>query len=299
MEMRVAAISEASEAARTGVQRIERDLTGAKAEVSRIGQRADVLKAAQDRVDQTLRTLQTDEGSLKASFEEFRTDTDTKLRSLAKPADIASAVTPLQGRLSTLDQSVQSVVQAEDERKANAERIVLALELGSLKRALERGGNYAAELAAVKKAGAGRIDLTALEAYQNSGLPTQTELVRDFRGVANAILDADAEQPDASLVDRLLSGARTIVRVRKVAPAVDDKSTEAIVARMENALRDGRLTDVLDEAKRLPAKAALPAHDWLKRVEARQSVDAGVAKIDAALKASLAATRSEQPGTKQ
>lgn len=44
---------------------------------------------------------------------------------------------------------------------------------------------------------------------------------------------------------------------------------------------------MLAEAKKLPARAAVPAYDWLKKVEVRQSVDAAITSIDAELKASL------------
>jgi hypothetical protein len=300
VETRIGAIAEASEAARSAAQRLDRELTAAKSEMTRIGQRADVLKAGQDRIEQALRAVQTDAGKLTASLDKLKADTEDRLRGAARPTDIASAVTPLANRVAALDQSVQNVVKAEEDRKANAERIVLALELGNLKRALERGGHYAAELTAVKNVAGGKIDISGLEAYQGTGIPTQAELVRDFRRVANAVLDAATEQPDASLVDRLLSGARTIVRVRKVSPSEEDKTPEAVIARMEIALKEGRLSDVLDEAKRLPAQATGPAQDWLKKIEARHAVDMAMTKIESALKTSLspaAARPAPQPGS--
>jgi hypothetical protein len=152
---------------------------------------------------------------------------------------------------------------------------------------MDRGGSYAAELAAAKKAAGGRIDLGPLERHQHDGVPTPAELAREFRGIVNTLLDADAEQPGASLVDRLLYGARTIVRVRKVTHSADDTSTEAIVGRIESAVQEDRLADAAAEAKKLSAKAATPAQDWLKRMEARQSVDAALARVDTDLKAAL------------
>ena len=111
--------------------------------------------------------------------------------------------------------------------------------------------------------------------------------LKDFRRVANAAIDAEAEPADASVLDRLMSGARSIVRVRKAGHDPADASTEAIVGRMEAALKDGRLREVLDQGKKLPPKAALAVDDWLKKVEARHAVDRSVADIEAALKSSL------------
>jgi hypothetical protein len=78
------------------------------------------------------------------------------------------------------------------------------------------------------------------------------------------------------------------VRVRKTTHARDDKSPEATVARIEDALESGRLGDVLAEAKSLDEKPDI-AKQWIAKVEARQTVDAALKSIDDALKASLGA----------
>ena len=113
------------------------------------------------------------------------------------------------------------------------------------------------------------------------GAPAPQELAKSFRKVADAMLDAEAEPPDATLMDRLLSGARSIVRVRKAGHAADDTSLEAVIGRMEAALKDGRLADVLANAKKLPPKAALAGEDWVKKVEARQAVEQAMAEVEA------------------
>ncbi|MFM9848297.1 MAG: COG4223 family protein [Hyphomicrobiaceae bacterium] len=293
LETRTASVAEASEAAKSGVQRLDRDVAGSRAETARIGQRVDVLKSGTDRLDQSLRMLQGDTAALKAAVDGL----EGQLKSTAKPTDVASAVAPLSAKVAAIEESLQGVVRADGDRKTAAERIVLSLELGNLKRALDRGGSYAAELAAVKKRGGASFDLGALERYQHDGVPLETELAGEFRTVANAIIDADAEQPNASLMDRLLSGARTIVRVRKVTHAPGDTSTEAVVGRMELALKENRLSDVLAEAGKLSPRAAIPAQDWLKKVEARQAVATSLAAVDAALKASLVnAPAADQKG---
>lgn len=277
IDTKTAAVVEASEAAKSGVQRLDRDVTEGRSEATRSGQRIDTLKAGTDRLDQGLRSLQTETAALKTAIDAV----EGQLRSTT------SAVAPLSTKVAGIEDSLQNVVRADGDRKTAAERIVLSLELGNLKRALDRGGSYAAELDAVRKRGGTNFDLNALERYQHDGVPLEAELAREFQTVANAIIDADTEKPDASLMDRLLSGARTIVRVRKVTHAPGDTSTEAVVGRMEIALKENRLGDVLAEAGKLSARAAIPAQDWLKKVEARQAVQTSLAAVDAALKASL------------
>lgn len=295
VEGRIQAGTEASEAARSGTQRLDREVAGIKSEELRITQRLDQLKASSDRLDQSLRLVQEDVASAKATLDGFRGDMDSRLKATAKPADVSTAVTPLTQKIATLEDGLKGVMRAEDDRRASAERIVLSLELGNLKRAMERGAPYATELAEVRKVGGDRLGLSALARYQNEGVPTVAELARNFRPLADSIIDAEQEKADTTVMDRLISGAKSVVRVRKTSYGADDDSAEAVVARMEAALKDGRLGDALAEFKKLPAKAQAPAQDWLRKVEARQSVEAAIVSLDKSLKSSLSAnTKGEK-----
>ncbi len=93
-----------------------------------------------------------------------------------------------------------------------------------------------------------------------------------------------------------MSGARSIVRVRKVGHDVGDNSAEAIVGRMERRRRQsGRLGIVIEQAKLLPPRAAQPLQEWLQKVNARHSVDTAMASsIEGQLKASL--SERQRPG---
>jgi hypothetical protein len=295
VDNRIAATAEAGETAKSGTQRLDREVAAVKSDAARLAQRIDQLKTSADRIDEVLKALKDETGAIKTTLEGFRGETDTRFKATARPADLARAVDPIAAKLTELEKSLLGIVRAEDDRKSNAERIVLSLELGNLKRAMERGARYAAELAEVRRVAGDRLDLKALERYQGEGVPTLATLTGDFRKVANAIVDAEAEQPGASVVDRMLSSARTIVRVRRSEYAANDASAEAIVARMEAALKEARLSEVLAEASRLTEKARTPAIDWLRKVEARQAVDVALAAIDTALKSSLGA--GQKPDT--
>ena len=294
VETRLAPSTEASETARSGTQRIDRDVIALKSETNRIATGLDQVKTSVDRLQLALKTTQDETAAIGQRLDGFRRDVDGRLTATAKPADVAKVFDPLASQVATLEKSLTGVVRSETERQATAERIVLSLELGNLKRAMERGTPYAQELAEVKKVSGTRIDLAPLEPYRNEGVPTLAELSRNFRPVANAILDAEREKADGSVVDRLMSGAKTFVRVRKTAHAAGDASPEALVARIETALKSGRLGDVLAEAKTLTAKPAV-ATEWLAKVEARQAVEAALAAMDAALKSSLGAGPAEVP----
>lgn len=240
-------------------------------------------KALITRVDGELSALRTETGRLSQRIDTLKGEVQEQLKGAARASD----VTPLQSKVAAMEKDVQGFTRSEADRNANASRIVLLLELGNLKRALDAGAKYPAELAAVQKVSGGKLNLAPLQRYVMDGVPPVTELQKSFRRVANQIIDAEGEPSDASLVDRLVNGAKSVVRVRKQGHAADDTSVEATVGRMEVALKESRLGEVLAQAKKLPPKAALAGEDWLKKVEARQAVDAAIGDIEQTLKTSL------------
>ncbi len=244
------------------------------------------------RFDGEFSSLRTDAGRLAQRLDTLKGEIEERLKSAAKAADLA----PLTTSLAALERDVQTFLKGEADRtastNANATQMLLALELANLKRAVDRGEGYSEELGRAKKLGALTLNFTALERYMQEGAPAPQELAKSFRKVADAMLDAEAETPNSTLMDRLLSGARSIVRVRKAGHAADDVSLEALIGRMEAAIKDGRLADVLANAKKLPPKAALAGEDWIRKVEARQAVEQAMAAVEGQLKASLGAPQA-------
>ncbi|MDX2156567.1 MAG: hypothetical protein SFW09_08650 [Hyphomicrobiaceae bacterium] len=288
IDKRATPTAEASEVARATAQRVEREVAAVRTEQNRLATGLDQVRTSTDRLQLALKATQDETTTLVTAIDGLRRDVDGRLKAMAKPADVSSAIAPVASKLTSLEESLTGVVKSEAERKATAERIVLALELGNLKRAMERGAPYERELAEVRKVAGSQIDLAPLDRYRQQGVATIAGLAAEFRPAANAILDAEAEKGDGTVVDRLLSGAKSFVRVRKTGHGAGDGSAEAIVARMEAALKAGRLGDVLTEAKALP-QVPPGAKEWLAKVEARQTVDAALTSIDAALKSSLGA----------
>ncbi|MDX2290002.1 MAG: hypothetical protein NW217_14425 [Hyphomicrobiaceae bacterium] len=291
IETRIAAIAESSEAARSGTQRVDKQLAGVTTDTARIGQRLEALKADGDRFAQTLRAVQEETGTVRSALDGLKGDVESRLVKLAKPSDITEAVAPLEEQVAGLAKKIEDVVSAEADRKVNAQRIVLSLELANLKRAIERGGSYERELAEVKRTSAGLIDLATLERHGSTGVVSLPDLQQSFRPVAHRIIDgAQAPQEGSGVIDQLLAGARSVVRVRKVNHEADDTSAEASAGRMDKALSDGRLGDVLAEAEKLPAPARAAAKDWLEKVSARHAVESALDAVEQQLKASLSGT---------
>jgi hypothetical protein len=257
-----------------------------------------ILAQRTQSLETSLKALTEEAAALRTGLDGLKTDITTRLVQTAKPADVAAAVAPVAAKIATLETSVQGVVKAEQDRNATAGNILLSLELANLKRALDRGGRYAAELAAVKKLAAGRLDLAAFEANQEAGVPNLATLGTELSGLAHAMLDADAQPQEASVGERLLSGFKSVVRVRRTDFPPTDTSAEALIARTEIALKEGRLADALAEAKKLSAKAQIPAAAWLRRLEDRAAIDKALADLDASLKTSLAGAAAKTGTTR-
>lgn len=253
----------ATELARTGIARFDGELATVRTDAGRVAQRLDTLKG----------------------------EIEERLKGAAKVTDLA----PISTAVATLERDVQTFLKGEAERTAsataNASQMLLGLELANLKRAIDRGDGYTEELARAKRVGGATINFAPLERYMKEGAAAHQDLAKSFRKASDAMLDAEVETPNASLMDRFWSGARSVVRVRKSGYAADDVSVEAVVARMEAGVKDGRLGDVLANAKKLPPKAALAGEDWIRKVEARQAVDQALADVEAQLKTSLGAAK--------
>jgi hypothetical protein len=101
-------------------------------------------------------------------------------------------------------------------------------------------------------------------------------------------MDANSHEGDTTILGRLWSEAKSVVRVRRIDLKPGDKSTEATLGRMQVALNDGRLDEVLDAAKDLSPTATDAAQPFLDKVAARVGVDQALASIEAQLKSSIA-----------
>ncbi|MBI1648369.1 COG4223 family protein [Hyphomicrobium sulfonivorans] len=282
IDTRLTAAAEVAEAARSGTQRIDRELSTIKAENAEIVTGVSSLKSEDDRVAAAIRSTQEE-------IKRLKTEIDTRLTDFAKSDEVSTAVNPITSRLAALHKDVQTVLQSEGARKSTAERIVLSLELANLKRAIYSGNSFAPELEETSKIAGNIVDLSPLKPFALDGVDTTAELRDAFKPVAYKIIDAEDHNAEASIVDRLLAGAKSVVRVRRTDHAPEDKSIEAVVARMEAALEEDRLADVLKEAKTLPAPAQDAAADFLKKVEARNTVEHALASVETQLKSSLAA----------
>lgn len=291
MDNRIGEASTSSAKAVAGAERLDREVADIKTETARLEQRSIVLKTATDKLSASMRAMSEQAAELKVELDALKGDVTQQLAKVARPADVQQAIEPVTQKVAAIEKSLGSVVASETARKKNAERIVLSLELSSLKRVLDRGAPYAAELADVKKIADDAIDFGALETHQNEGVPSEQELTRQFRGVAYKVIGAeDSPKEDASQFDKLFAAAKSIVKVRRTDIPAEEKTAEASVARIEQRLKSGDMAGALTLAEKLPEPAKKLVGDWMSKLAARAGVDRAIAKIEDQLKASIGAT---------
>jgi len=245
---------------------------------------SDALTSALARFDAALSASHSDERRLAQGLSSLREESTEQWKGAARAADVS----PLSAKVAAMELELKAILGNEAGRTADTSRLILGLELAELRRAVDRGEDASAELVRLQQSAGATLNLSALAGAMREGVPSIQELTRSFRAAANAMIDAEHEPADATLVERLLSGARSIVRIRRIGHAAADDSVEAVTERMEAALQQGRLGEALAYAKSLPPRAELAGEHWIRKARARAAVDQAIADAEAALRTSLA-----------
>ncbi len=134
--------------------------------------------------------------------------------------------------------------------------------------ALDSGAGYRAALTDFSSA-TGVSAPEALEAFADSGIPTLANLQDSFPVAARAAL-ATARLTEVEEGNRLSSFLKAQLGARSVT-AQDGNDADAILSRAEDALRSGRVTDVLAELATLPDASKEGVAGWVAQAEKRQA----------------------------
>lgn len=173
---------------------------------------------------------------------------------------------------SQLTERIAAAEQKLDEPRSDIE-MARAVAASALKTAIDRGGSYLAELEAFASVAPDDASLAGLRAHAAIGVPSRSDLVRDFQPAAETILDA-VHQPegDQGIFNRLMSSAASAIRVRPVG-SVEGDSPEAVVARIETRLQNGDFKGAQIEWQTLPEKGQAAATDYKRKLDERVAVE--------------------------
>ena len=202
-------------------------------------------------------------------------------------AGLTREIAALRTSLSALDQAVATQRdQARDQAKAlsdavgarnTGEQKALTAARAStvigvaarLAGSIDAGVPFAAELNLLQPLVQGDAKLTeiiaALQPYAQTGVASRAALEAGFPAVAKAALSDDLA--DDSYGERLMGKLRGLVSLRRVGDVPGD-TTEAKLARAEQALHAGDVAKAAELVKALPAQTNKATAAWLARAEA-------------------------------
>lgn len=188
-------------------------------------------------------------------------------------------------RIDALDEALTALKDSAGSQAGNP-AIARAIAAAALKSAIDRGLPFMAELETYAAVAPDAEEIAALRGMAASGVPTRADLAIELSQTAGAIIAAaKPSNPDAGLIQNLIDSAMGLVEVRPIG-AVDGEGADAIVARMEAALKSGDLGKALAEFATLPEPSKAAGAQIAGKIQARLQADA---LIDKALASALAA----------
>ena len=217
---------------------------------------------------------------------------------------IGSRTEALDRKLSEQDQRVNTVAQqvseqsqrltglaGELERRPEAAEPAIRLVLADrLENAVRSGAPYADLLSKLRGLEAEPAAVSALEPFAREGAPTVQALLREFRPLGERMIRDERAASDG-WSDRLLRMADRIVSVRPVHDP-GSNTLPALVARIEDALERGALSDAAAAWDALPEPARRASEDWGRRLKQRAAAGEAAHRLSTgALSALEAVTR--------
>ncbi|MDZ7823878.1 MAG: mitofilin family membrane protein [Ahrensia sp.] len=280
--------------------------------IAKISASIETLSSKIDQIESTLSTGGAGENvgleTLTNRLAALETSIETQIAALptagsAAGIDIAASLAPIEeelravgGKLNDFQQNITSRLSEFDARIAqNAEKVgqtsgsagvAIAIAAAGLKSAIDRGGSFMSELEAYATVAQDKSVVEELRNYAASGVPTISQLSDQFPAIANQIVaTGQVLAPDASIADKLIASAWSLVKIRPVGQ-VDGDSPGAIAARLEARLKNGDIAAALAEFETLPDLNKQAATSFADRMRARQTVDGLLAKALASAMAS-------------
>ncbi|MBB4065239.1 COG4223 family protein [Gellertiella hungarica] len=148
-----------------------------------------------------------------------------------------------------------------------------AIAAAYLKAAVDRGDPYLTELETFASLSPDDPAIGDLRSLAATGVKSRADLLHDFDAVAGAIMDAASQpEPGEGFADRLWASARSLVSVRPVGN-VEGNDAGAVLARLEDKLKNGDLKGASLEWEALPEAARKVSEAFKTNLDARVKAD--------------------------
>lgn len=223
---------------------------------------------------------------------------EKRLAALEAKAGAEAAVNPqTQNQIKTLEDTVAELKSASSaaageanaklselgERLASAEKtlkdqpgeaaVSRAIAATYLKAAVDRGDPFLTELQTFSALSPEDPAIAGLKPLAATGIKSKATIAKDFDEAAKAMSEA-LNQPvqGESMTDRLLASARSLISVRPVGN-VEGNDWGAVLARMEDKLRNGDIKGAALEWDGLPEAAKAVSKNFKAELDARATAD--------------------------
>ncbi|QRM53455.1 COG4223 family protein [Sinorhizobium sp. BG8] len=205
-----------------------------------------------------------------ASLEAKVSALSTELATVSKQAEDAARASS--GSETQLDERL-AVVEQKLEKPEKDVSVARAMGAATLKTAIDRGGPYLAELEALASVAPDDPAIAGLRERAAVGVVSRSQLAATFPDTADKILAAIHQpQGDEGVIARLMSSATSAIRIRPVG-SVEGDSPEAIVARIEDKVRNGDLKGAAIEWEVLPEAGKAAGADYKTLLDQRVAVE--------------------------
>lgn len=196
-----------------------------------------------------------------------------RIDAIEKAVNAAGAQTvDAEGRIAVLEKSLADIA-AKVEAQADQPRIALAIAASALKAAVDRGGPFASEVETFAAVAPDSPELAELRALAKDGVPSRADLLAAAPDAAIAMIAASrVVDENAGFFERLLASAESLIKVRPVG-VVEGEGVDAVVARMEAAVKAGDLAKALAEYETLPEGPKAAGASFAGQVRLRQKAE--------------------------
>lgn len=225
-------------------------------------------------------------GTAAASIDTYRAELDG-LR--AEVGRLSGEVGALNGRLDQAETAAQTRVSAAEAAAATAQQEAAAsvdvaaaqADIARIRAALVSGAPFQAELDSFAQASGATIP-EALTAAAATGVATETELESEFSEAAHAAIRTNIV---ASAGDGFWNRTKAFVEAQVASRALspqEGSSPDAVLSRVEAALKKNDLATAVQEAQTLPTEAREAMGGWIAQAKLRADAEAGLADLSAA-----------------
>ncbi len=256
------------------------------------------INAAEQRLDDKIAAALNDaKATNDASIAAIKKDIaaiDAKLKALANAelgsgdaSQLVPEIAGLDDRLGKLESMLPALADQVDKDAEDARTATLAIAFANLRTAVNEGRPYATELATLAALSPGNGELGPLTDYGDEGIPTIAQLKVSFEAARDAALAASAPEATASLADRLMASAESLVKVRRIDAEAEGDTPDAVLARAAAKLDQGDLAAAVKEVETLKGAPHEAFAGWLDQAKARLSAEATLQHLQSLLLVSL------------